>query len=44
MLLLQADGGGILGLARVAEAILGALVGVSVVVAPPLYLHRRRRS
>jgi Aromatic acid exporter family member 1 len=41
MLLLEVGGGGALGLARVEEAILGALVGigVSVLVAPPLYLQ-----
>ncbi len=41
MLLLEVGGGGTLGLARVEEAILGALVGiaVSMLVAPPLYLQ-----
>ena len=41
MLLLEVGGGGALGLARVEEAILGALVGVgvSLLVAPPLYLQ-----
>lgn len=41
MLLLEVGGGGTLGLARVEEAILGALVGVAVsmLVAPPLYLQ-----
>ena len=41
MLLLEVGGGGTLGLARVEEAILGALVGVgvSLLVAPPLYLQ-----
>jgi Aromatic acid exporter family member 1 len=41
MLLLEVGGGGALGLARVEEAALGALVGiaVSVLVAPPLYLQ-----
>ena len=41
MLLLEAGGSGTLGLARVEEAVLGALVGVavSVLVAPPLYLQ-----
>lgn len=41
MLLLEVGGSGTLGLARVEEAILGALVGigVSVLVAPPLYLQ-----
>jgi len=41
MLLLEVGGTGALGLARVEEAILGALVGigVSVLVAPPLYLQ-----
>jgi hypothetical protein len=41
MLLLEVGGGGTLGLARVEEAVLGALVGigVSVLVAPPLYLQ-----
>jgi hypothetical protein len=41
MLLLEVGGSGELGLARVEEAILGALVGiaVSVLVAPPLYLQ-----
>jgi aromatic acid exporter family member 1 len=41
MLLLEVGGGGMLGLARVEEAILGALVGVAVsmLVAPPLYLQ-----
>lgn len=41
MLLLEVGGGGTLGLARVEEAVLGALVGiaVSMLVAPPLYLQ-----
>ena len=41
MLLLEVGGTGTLGLARVEEAVLGALVGVavSVLVAPPLYLQ-----
>jgi hypothetical protein len=41
MLLLEVGGSGSLGLARVEEAILGALVGVAVslLVAPPLYLQ-----
>ena len=41
MLLLEVGGSGTLGLARVEEAVLGALVGVavSVLVAPPLYLQ-----
>ena len=41
MLLLEVGGSGSLGLARVEEAVLGALVGigVSVLVAPPLYLQ-----
>src|SRR5690242_19124007 len=41
MLLLEVGGGGTLGLARVEEAVLGALVGVAVsmLVAPPLYLQ-----
>ncbi len=41
MLLLEVGGGGALGLSRVAEALVGALVGiaVSVLVAPPLYLQ-----
>lgn len=41
MLLLEVGGGGALAMARVAEAILGALVGitVSVVIAPPLYVR-----
>jgi hypothetical protein len=41
MLLLEVGGGGTLGLARVEEAILGAVVGiaVSMLVAPPLYLQ-----
>jgi Aromatic acid exporter family member 1 len=41
MLLLEVGGGGALGLARVEEAVLGALVGiaVSLLVAPPLYLQ-----
>jgi hypothetical protein len=41
MLLLEVGGGGGLGIARVEEAILGALVGigVSLLVAPPLYLQ-----
>jgi aromatic acid exporter family member 1 len=41
MLLLEVGGGGTLGLARVEEAIVGALVGVAVsmLVAPPLYLQ-----
>jgi hypothetical protein len=41
MLLLEVGGSGTLGLARVEEAVLGALVGVAVslLVAPPLYLQ-----
>ena len=41
MLLLEVSAGGALALTRVAEALLGALVGitVSVLVAPPLYLQ-----
>jgi hypothetical protein len=41
MLLLEVGGSGTLGLARVEEAVLGALVGiaVSLLVAPPLYLQ-----
>src|SRR3954469_17209782 len=41
MLLLEVSAGGALALTRVTEALLGALVGitVSVLVAPPLYLH-----
>jgi hypothetical protein len=41
MLLLEVGGTGTLGLARVEEAVLGALVGiaVSLLVAPPLYLQ-----
>lgn len=41
MLLLEVGGGGALGLARVGEALVGALVGiaVSVVIAPPLYVR-----
>jgi hypothetical protein len=41
MLLLEVGGSGALGLARVGEAVLGALVGiaVSMLVAPPLYLQ-----
>ena len=41
MLLLEVGGGGTLGIARVEEAALGALVGVavSVLVVPPLYLQ-----
>jgi hypothetical protein len=41
MLLLEVGGGGPLGLARVEEAVLGALIGiaVSLLVAPPLYLQ-----
>ena len=41
MLLLEVGGSGSLGVARVEEAILGALVGVAVsmLVAPPLYLQ-----
>ena len=41
MLLLEVGGSGSLGVARVEEAVLGALVGVAVsmLVAPPLYLQ-----
>ena len=41
MLLLEVGGSGSLGVARVEEAVLGALVGiaVSMLVAPPLYLQ-----
>jgi uncharacterized membrane protein YgaE (UPF0421/DUF939 family) len=41
MLLLEVGGGGTLGVTRIAEALLGALVGVtvSVVIAPPLYVR-----
>jgi hypothetical protein len=41
MLLLEVGGGGTLALARVEEAVLGALVGiaVSVLIAPPLYVR-----
>src|SRR4051794_15245024 len=41
MLLMEVGGSGSLGIARVEEAVLGALVGiaVSVLVAPPLYLQ-----
>lgn len=41
MLLLEVGGSGTLGLARVGEAVLGALVGIAVtlLVAPPLYLQ-----
>ena len=41
MLLLEVGGGGALGLSRVEEAVVGALVGiaVSLLVAPPLYLQ-----
>jgi hypothetical protein len=41
MLLLEVGGSGGLGLARVQEAVLGAVVGiaVSVLIAPPLYLQ-----
>ena len=41
MLLLEVGGGGALAVTRVAEALLGALVGisVSVLIAPPLYVR-----